>query len=59
MNKQKLYDKIKAMAPVKSDENKDYREIVRETLNGYFFDVKQLDVALDETGSGVMQYYNR
>lgn len=45
MNKQKLYDKIKAMVPVKSDEKKDYREIVRETLNGYFFDVKQLDVA--------------
>ena len=44
MNKQKLYGKIKAMVPIKSDENKDYRDIVRSVLDEYFLDVKHLDV---------------
>lgn len=44
MNKDKLYEKIKAMAPVKSDEKKDYREMVSSTLDEYFSDVVDLDV---------------
>ena len=44
MNKQKLYDKITTMVPVKSDEKKDFREIVSATLNEYFLDVKHLNV---------------
>lgn len=44
MNKDKLYDKIVSMVPVKSDNKKDFREVVSENLNQYLQYVKQLDV---------------
>ena len=44
MNKDKLYEKIISMVPVKSDEKKDFREVVSENLNQYLQFVKQLDV---------------
>lgn len=44
MNKDKLYEKIISMVPVKSDEKKDFRKVVSENLNQYLQFVKQLDV---------------
>ncbi len=44
MNKDKLYEKFVSMVPVKSNEKKDYREVVSENLNLYMQYVKQLDV---------------
>lgn len=44
MNKNKLYERIIAMVPVKSDEKKDYRDIVNYNLKEYYSLVKQLNV---------------
>lgn len=45
MNKNKLYEKIVAMVPVKSDEIKDFRELLSDNLDTYLRSVKQLDVS--------------
>ena len=49
MNKDKLYEKIISMVPVKSDEKKDFREVVSENLNQYLQFVKQLNNSVRES----------
>lgn len=44
MNKARLYEKITTMVPIKSDEQKDFRDIVSHNLKEYYVSVKQLDV---------------
>lgn len=44
MNKEKLYEKLVSMVPVKSDEKKDFREIVSANLTDFLILVKGLDV---------------
>lgn len=44
MNKEKLYDKLVAMVPVKPEENKDFREVVSANLTQFVYWVKSLDV---------------
>ena len=44
MNKEKLYEKLVAMVPVKSEENKDFRELVSANLTQYLLLVKSLEV---------------
>lgn len=44
MDKEKLYEKLVSMVPVKSEENKDFRELVSANLSQYMTWVKSLDV---------------
>lgn len=43
MNKEKLYEKLVSMVPVKSDEKKDFREIVSANLTDFLILVKGLE----------------